>query len=106
MSTEQKQSEAKQLATELLKSNDNYLEKVNRLTHLGNSIHGQCWNTEFHVFGVISSDTDHLPIKKVRRYCGDEFLAKSDIELEGVILFYEANVISACNQIVEKYGNV
>ncbi|MDT0596681.1 hypothetical protein [Glaciecola petra] len=106
MSTEQEQSEAKQLASELLKSNDDYLEKILRLTYLGNVIHGQCWDTEFHVFGVITSDTDHLPLKKVRRYCSDEFLVKSNIETESVILFYKADVVLACNQIIEKYGNV
>ena len=94
--------EAIKLATKLLKSDYNYLEHVIALWRIGNKKYDQCWNTEFHVFGVIESDTDHLPLKHVRENCSAEFLAKSDKELAETIEFYRADVVSACNKIIKQ----
>ncbi len=69
--------EAIKLATKLLESDDNYLDNVIELWRIGNNKYQQCWNTEFHVFGVIESDTAHLPLKRVRANCSHEFLTKS-----------------------------
>lgn len=76
------------------------------LWKIGNSLYGQCWDTEFHVFGVIESDTDHLPTKKVRERCSATMLERSDIELKEVIAFYKEDVIEACNAILAKHQNV
>jgi len=90
------------LATKLLKSDDDYLENVIALWRIGNKKYDQCWDTEFHVFGVIESDTDHLPLKHVRANCSAEFLAKSDKELAETIEFYKNDVVSACNKIIKQ----
>jgi hypothetical protein len=88
------------LATKLLKSDDDYLDIVIKLCRIGNKKYGQCWDTEFHVFGVISSDTDHLPLNHVRGKCSNEFLVKSDEELSEIIESYRADVVNACTLIV------
>jgi len=95
--------EAIKLAKKLLESDDNYLDNVIGLWRIGNRQYEQCWDTEFHIFGVIESDTDHLPLKHVRENCSAEFLAQSDKELAETIEFYKADVVSACNKIIELF---
>lgn len=92
---------AKESAQKLLESDTDYLDEVIELWQIGNSLYGQCWDTEFHVFGVIESDTDHLPLNKVRPLCSREFLLKSDQEIAEVIQFYKKDVFDACNKIIK-----
>jgi hypothetical protein len=94
--------DAKKLATKLLESDDDYLDNVIELWRIGNRIYEQCWDTEFHVFGVIESDTDHLPLKHVRVNCSPEFLNKADKEIAETIEFHRADVVSACNKILKQ----
>jgi len=98
--------DACQHAESLLKTDDNYLDKVIELMKIGNKLHGQCWDTEFHVFGVIESDTDHLPTKKNREYRSKTMLENTDKEIKEVIAFYKQDVSQACNDIRSKYKNV
>lgn len=93
--------DAVKLATKLLESDDDYLDNVIGLWWIGNNKYEQCWSTEFHVFRIIESDTDHIPLKHVRVNCSSEFLTKSDKELAETIEFYRADVISACNKIIK-----
>ncbi|WP_394252708.1 hypothetical protein [Vibrio profundi] len=95
-------NDAIQLAIKLLESDEDYLDNIIGLWRIGNDKYEQCWNTEFHVFGVIESDTDHLPLKCVRANCSSEFLAKSDKELAEIIEHYRTEVVSACNKIVHR----
>ena len=88
------------LATKLLESDDDYLNIVMNLCQIGNKKYGQCWNTEFHLFGIIASDTDHLPLIHVRERCSAEFLVKSDKELAEIVEYYRSDVVIACNLIV------
>ncbi|QSP95493.1 hypothetical protein LPB19_03490 [Marinobacter salinisoli] len=99
-------SKAIELASSLLESDAEYLENVLELNSLGHRIVGEVWGTEFHVFGVIASDTDHLPTKKVRPLCSAAMLAKSDDELLRVISSYRTQVSDACRRILSKYQNV
>lgn len=94
------------LAKALLGSDREYLDKVIQLSKIGNSLYGQCWDTEFHVFGIIESDTDHLPTNKVREHCSATMLERSDEELKEVIAFYREGVNEACNAILAKHQNV
>jgi hypothetical protein len=94
--------DAKELATKLLESDDDYLDNVVELWRIGNRIYEQCWDTEFHVFGVIESDTDHLPLKHVRVNCSSEFLIKADKEIAETIEFHRADVVSTCNKILKQ----
>ena len=90
----------------LLKDDDDYLDNVIELNQIGNRLVGEVWNTEFHVFGVIASDTDHLPTKSVRPRCSRQMLEKADEELQEIIKFYKKEVNDACNKVLKKYQNV
>jgi hypothetical protein len=93
------------LAKKLLQSNENYLDHVMELWKIGTTLYDQVWDTEFHIFGVIESDTDHLPTTKVRELCSKEWQAKADEELAECISFYRQKVSEACNEILVKHGN-
>lgn len=99
-------SKAIELAGSLLESDADYLEKVLELNSIGTRLVGEVWETEFHVFGVIASDTDHLPTKKVRPLCSAAMLEKSDNELREIINSYRTEVSDACGRILSKYQNV
>jgi|AntRauTorckE6833_2_1112554.scaffolds.fasta_scaffold55291_2 hypothetical protein len=99
-------SKALELAGSLLESDADYLENVLELNSIGNRLVGEVWETEFHIFGVIASDTDHLPTKKVRPLCSAAMLEKSDDELQRIISSYRAEVSDACRRILSKYQNV
>jgi hypothetical protein len=94
------------LAQSILRSDEGFLDKVVELSNIGNAIHGECWDTEFHVFGVIESETDHLPLDGVRKYCSHKMLERSDQEIKDVIAFYKRDVVRACNDILSKYKSV
>ena len=95
-----------ELARCLLQDDKDYLDTVLELNRIGNRLVGEVWDTKFHVFGIIASDTDHLPTKKVRPLCSQSMLEKSDEELEDIINFYEKDVADACRKILSKYQNV
>ncbi|KOF39922.1 hypothetical protein ACX07_22565 [Vibrio parahaemolyticus] len=92
--------DAIQLAKNLLETDENYLENIIALSRIGNEMYGQCWDTNYHVFGLIASETDHLPLNHVRLNCSEEFLAKADKELIETIKFYRSDIVSACNKII------
>lgn len=94
------------LAGSMLESDSDFLENVLELNAIGHRLVGEVWETEFHVFGVIASDTDHLPTKSVRPLCSSAMLKKSDDELRTIISFYKADVVDACHRIRSNYQNV
>jgi len=94
---------SRRYAQAILDSNENFIDQVIDIWSLGQRIYGEAWNTEFHVFGVISSDTDHLPIARVRPLCSEAMLKKSDQELKEIISFYKKDVTKACNEILLKF---
>lgn len=99
-------SKAIELAGSLLESDAGYLENVLEMNSIGTRLVGEVWGTEFHVFGVIASDTDHLPTKKVRPLCFAAMLEKSDNELCEIIDSYKTEVSDACRRILSKYKDV
>ncbi|WP_290525824.1 hypothetical protein [Alcanivorax sp.] len=97
---------ASKLARFLLESDQDYLDNVLEMTKVGQRLVGELWNTDFHVFGEIASDTDHLPMKDVRAHCSVRMLERSDRELIRVIVAYKGEVEIACHSILTKYQGV
>ncbi|MCF6455987.1 hypothetical protein [Pseudoalteromonas sp. MMG024] len=92
--------EAAKIAKKLLESDENYLDNIIALCRIGNEKYGQCWDTEYHVFSLIESETDHLPLKHVRPNCSVDFLIKADKELAETIQYYRTDVTNACDNII------
>jgi hypothetical protein len=106
MSVEQEKITACEHAKALLNNNSLFVDRVTELSYIGNRIYGQCWETEFHVFGLIASEADHLPLEKVRPFCSKEFLEKSDKEVSELIDLYSQDIRNACKAILSKFSNV
>lgn len=104
MDKERLSKRANELANYLLVSDKKYLETVIELWQIGCDFYLEAWGTEFHIFGVISSETDHLPIASVRQHCSVSMLEKSDKELAETIAFYKPEVTTACNEILSKHS--
>ena len=94
--------EAIKLVKKLLESDADFLDHVTTLCYIGNELHDQCWHTDYHIFALLSSELDHLPLSHVRPQCSAEFLAKSDKEIADNIEFYREDVVSACNKILQQ----
>jgi hypothetical protein len=102
---ESNKQRACELAKALLANDVDYLDHIIDMWKIGNRLHGQVWNTEFHVFDVIESDTDHLPTKSVRPLCAERWQVKSDREIDECIELYRNQVTEACNEILAKYSS-
>jgi len=90
-------------ARALLDSNTDYLMHIGELWNAGREMYGDAWDTEFHIFGVIWSDTDHLPLSHVRKYYSSEALRRADDELEEIIRSYSEYVRAACEEIIARH---
>jgi len=97
---------ASKLARSLLEGDLDYLDNVLEMAGVGQGLVGELWNTDFHVFGEIASDTDHLPMKDVRAHCSATMLERLDRELRGIIVAYKDEVRIACNSVLAKYQYV
>lgn len=95
---------ATSFAKALLLSDDDYVDHILELWRIGNFLYGQVWHAEFHIFGVIESETDHLPTKNVRGLCSESWLAKVDKEIAARIKFYREDVTHACTEILAKHS--
>ncbi|WP_069947692.1 hypothetical protein [Microbulbifer aggregans] len=102
---EERKTRACELAKALLSDDSDYMDRVIEMWKIGNFIHGQVWDTEFHIFGLIESETDHLPTAKVRELCSRKWLAAADMEIAECVELYKSQVDEACNEILVKYGN-
>ena len=107
MSYEQNlRKEAVEVARMLLQSDEMYLDRILRLSNIGCSLYEQCWDTEFHAFGLIASETDHLPLQHVRQHCSQRMLTKADIEIAEAISHYKDMVNTACSELIAKHEHV
>jgi hypothetical protein len=58
---------------------------------------------DFLVFGVLASDTDHLPTGSARQYWSSAALAREDQNIARIEASAEANVIAACKNIIARF---
>ena len=92
------------VARAILTADGGYVDRVTELWALGNALYGEAWDTEFHVFGVVASDIDHLPIHAVREHYSKRGLAAADEELMRITDSYRSDVEQACNTILSKHA--
>jgi len=60
---------------------------------------------DFVVFGVLSSETDHLPTGSVRQYWSARALAEADVQLARIESNTKEDVERACRNIVERFSD-
>lgn len=98
--------EAVEVARMLLQNEEMYLDRILRLSNIGCDLYDQCWDTEFHIFEVIASETDHLPLQHVRQHCSKKMRENAAIELAETINHYKDMVNSACKEVITKHEHV
>jgi hypothetical protein len=59
---------------------------------------------DFVVFGVVASETDHLPFGLVRERWSVVGLAKADAEIGAITERYQAKVRRACKNVIERFS--
>lgn len=64
------------------------------------------WSSDpdFVVFGVIASDTDHLPFGQVRDRWSSAGLAKADAEIEAITERHRVEVRQACENVIARFS--
>ena len=60
---------------------------------------------DFVVFGVISDETDHLPIGAARQYWDPKALEEADISIARIENSARDDVIRACKNIIRRLGS-
>jgi len=96
-------NKACEIASSLLRSDELYLDKILEMEALGRLLYPEIWATEFHVFGVIASDTDHIPTSDVKRNFSKNWIERCDIELKEIATFYRKDVTLACQEVIAKH---
>ena len=61
---------------------------------------------DFRVFGLIASETDHLPFGNVRTRWAEAALSKADGEIAEIINANRARILTACRNIVSRFEDV
>ena len=66
------------------------------------------WATdpEFHVFGVLDSETDHLPVGRVRELWDPSALAEKDVTVQRIEAASRTEVEEACRRLMVRYHDV
>ena len=93
------------LVQQLILSEELLLENILELWSLGNKIYTEAWCTEFHVFGVIASTTEHIPLGKVREKCSARFLNLADEEMKETAVLHKSDLNEAYGKILELHGD-
>ena len=96
-------AEAVNLAKALLADTADFLESVRKLSSLRHELCENSNDEDFMLFLVIDSDTDHLPAGETRAFCSPEWLRKADAELQLVVSCHKAELVAACNRLIERF---
>lgn len=60
---------------------------------------------DFLVFGVLSSETDHLPVGSARQYWSQVALADADQEISRIEQSARDEVVRACANVIKRFEN-
>jgi len=60
-------------------------------------------DNEFRIFGLISSETDHLPTGSARQYWNPVALAREDKEIAEIEDDIRNDVLTACRNLIERF---
>ena len=58
----------------------------------------------FLTFQAVDSETDHFPLGATRALCSQEYLKRSDEEMQAYLMSARDGIIQACREIVETFS--
>jgi hypothetical protein len=59
---------------------------------------------DFVIFGLVASETDHLPLGESRQYWDPQALKRADAELNGISEFYRVQIVEACTNVLARFS--
>lgn len=94
-------------ATAVVEGRLGIIEGCRRLSTLAHALVPD-WRVDedFVVFGAVDSETDALPVGPIRKYWASAALAREDEGIRRAEAMYRDAVISACNNVIERFKNV
>jgi hypothetical protein len=61
---------------------------------------------DFVIFGLVASESDHLPLGEVRQQWSAQALTKADAEIASICDFYRSQILAACSNVIARFGRV
>jgi hypothetical protein len=65
-----------------------------------------CVDADFVVFGALASETDHLPVSRVRHLWSASALSTADEEIEAITVRHRASVLRACENVIARSSTI
>ncbi len=99
-----KRREVVEKATDLMKGSIDFLTGVRDLKSLKYEVSDADFDPDFMLFVAIDSETDHIPVGKLRDSCSLSWLETCDREMEKVKDTYQNEVIEACKTLIGRFA--
>ena len=96
-------AEVRALAQQIIEGEVGIIEGSRRMLAYRTSLHAGDAE-EFRIFRGVESESDHLPIGKVRELWSASALREKDVEIKAFEDFYRQQVVEAATKIRQKYG--
>ena len=91
-------------AEALLRGDVGVIEGAQRLSSLASSVVDDWFNDEdFRVFGVLDTETDHLPVGRVREFWDPVALREKDATIQRIEDAQRSEVEAACRRLVNRF---
>ena len=88
----------------MLSGGDGYVDAARKMESLAREISSDGFDDDFIIFTAFGSETDHIPLAKIRDKCSREFLEKSDKELEKIKSFYQERIEASCLKLITRFS--
>lgn len=91
------------LATGVLDGTINVLEACHDLASLRWEVEVDPWDEDFTTFAGISSETDHLPVGRVRDHWSTDALTRLEPQIQSAIAWAMPQAVPACRSVVSRF---
>jgi hypothetical protein len=100
-----KKAEVVHVSKDLIENKLGIIEGVRKLSKLHHIVSKDVFDPDFLIFTAIDSETDHLPIRAVRKHWSLSALEMKDKEISEAEHLYKEQVIKACRNLISKQKN-
>jgi hypothetical protein len=106
MASEYAKQSAVEIAQAVIAGRIGIIEASVRLASLAHDI-VPIWvdDEDFVVFGVLSSETDHLPTGSARQYWSATALAEADVDIARIEQNAREDVLRACTNVIKRFAD-
>jgi hypothetical protein len=91
-----------ELAASMIKGEIGIIDGSRQMVPLCHSIGEEC-EPDFNEFIYIDSETDHLPVGKVRKFWASDSLIKKDEQIKKAEDIYREGALNACRSLIRRF---